>query len=84
MMHKDAMLKFGWLFDLAKEAYRVRQGLVAPSPHIKFGTPSLSRERDVISIFKMAAAMQPCSICFGGLKFKLLVRRINSSGDIAM
>ena len=40
MMHKDTMLKFGALFDLAKyfkhthKAYEVRQG--ASSPHIKF------------------------------------------------
>jgi len=32
------------------------RGLVAPAPTLNFGTPSLSRERDVISIFKMAAA----------------------------
>ena len=41
MMHKDTMLKFGVLFDLAKyfehtkvSAYEVRQE--ASSPHIKF------------------------------------------------
>ena len=40
MMHKDTMLKFGALFDLAKyfkhtqKAYEVRHG--ASSPHIKF------------------------------------------------
>ena len=42
MMHKDTMLKFGALFDIAKvlwahikvSAYEVRQG--ASSPHIKF------------------------------------------------
>ena len=40
MMHKDRMLKFGALFDLAKyfkhtqKAYEVRHG--ASSPHIKF------------------------------------------------
>jgi len=41
MMHRDTMLKFGWLFDLAKRlehtkvsVYGVRLG--ASSPHIKF------------------------------------------------
>ena len=43
MMHRDTMLKFGTLFDLAKyilgahikvSAYGVRQG--ASSPHVQF------------------------------------------------
>ena len=49
MMHRDTMLKFGWLFDLAKNfehtkvsAYGARQGVVAPT--LNFRTPSLSRK----------------------------------------
>ena len=58
MMHKDMMLKFGTLFDLAKyvefdlakyvhKSFSVRgttgdRGLVAPT--LNFGTPYLSRK----------------------------------------
>jgi len=42
MVHRDMILKFGRLFDLAKyiSAYKVRQG--ATSPALNFGISSIS------------------------------------------
>ena len=50
MIHRDTMLKFGALFDLAKyfeDTYKFQRtgygrGLVAPT--LNFGTPSLSQK----------------------------------------
>jgi len=48
-MHRDTMLKFGWLFYLAKyleqhESFSVRGTGGASSPTLNFGTPCLSRQ----------------------------------------
>jgi len=50
MMHRDAMLKFGTLFDLAKylehtqKFQRTGYGSGVVAPKLNFKTPSLSRK----------------------------------------
>ena len=50
MMHRDTMLKFGWLFDLAKyfehtqKFQRTGYGRGVVAPTLNFRTPSLSRK----------------------------------------
>ena len=50
MMHKDTILKFGWLFDLAKDLGHTQMfqhmgyGRELVVPTLNFETPSLSRK----------------------------------------